>query len=127
MPDKSYVTMEQHLCTVCGHPYDTGALLLDKRLRERFDMNTITGMSGMCEEHQKLHDDGYVALVGVKNSGSGDILKQEHAQRTGSIMHLKKDSGIWEIIGLEVPEGPMVFAEEELIHAINNSFGQPQD
>lgn len=40
---KSYVTLEQKICVVCGRSYDTGSLLLDKRLRERFEHHTITG------------------------------------------------------------------------------------
>lgn len=32
---KSYVAMKQHVCMVCCAAYDTGALLLDKRLKER--------------------------------------------------------------------------------------------
>ena len=32
--EKSYVTMEQKQCPVCGKIEDTGSLLLDKRLRK---------------------------------------------------------------------------------------------
>lgn len=43
MNDKSHVSLEQHLCLVCSVTYDTGSILLDKRLRASM-------------EHQ--HDDG---------------------------------------------------------------------
>ena len=33
MNDKSHVSLEQHVCLVCGTAFDTGAILLDKRLR----------------------------------------------------------------------------------------------
>ncbi|MBA0457816.1 hypothetical protein D7Y57_17025 [Stenotrophomonas maltophilia] len=33
MSDKSHVSLEQHVCLVCGARFDTGAILLDKRLR----------------------------------------------------------------------------------------------
>jgi len=33
MNDKSHVSMEQHVCLVCGVTFDPDAILLDKRLR----------------------------------------------------------------------------------------------
>src|SRR5688572_18010390 len=33
MSDKSHVSMERRICLVCAAPYETGAILLDKRLR----------------------------------------------------------------------------------------------
>jgi hypothetical protein len=117
MPDKSYVTMEQHLCEVCGQPYDTGAILMDKRLRDKFDKNTITALSGMCEEHQKLHDDGFVAFVEItSNSASRDgRVKQEDAFRTGRLMHIRKEAAV-DGLGIEIPDGmPFVFVDEDFI------------
>jgi hypothetical protein len=131
MPDKSYVTMEQHICEVCGKPYDTGALLLDTRLRDRFDMHTVTAIGGMCEEHKKLCDEGFIALVGIKNSGSGNRLQPEHAKRTGTIMHLKKSSGAWgyleEVFGIKNPVEPVAFISEDLLLNINDHLTQLQD
>ncbi len=34
MNDKSHVSLEQHVCLVCGTAFDTGAILLDKHERE---------------------------------------------------------------------------------------------
>ncbi len=51
MTDKSYVSLEQHVCLVCGHAYDTGNLLLDKRLRASMQRHTTTGM-GLCPDDQ---------------------------------------------------------------------------
>ena len=34
MNDKSHVSLEQHVCLVCGKAFDTGTILLDKRLRQ---------------------------------------------------------------------------------------------
>lgn len=92
MTDKSYVTMEQRLCVVCGKSYDTGTLFMDKRLRDIFEMHTTTGY-GMCPEHQKLKDEGWVALIEcdptktkVKN---GHVAHVAEAYRTGEIMHMK--------------------------------------
>lgn len=92
MNEKSHVSLEQHVCLVCGVAYDTGSILLDKRLRASMEHYTTTGW-GLCAEHQKLSDDGFVALVECdpQRSGSpGDRLKPEQAYRTGRLAHLKR-------------------------------------
>jgi len=94
MNEKSHVSLEQHVCLVCGVIYDTGSILLDKRLRASMEHHTTTGW-GLCGEHQKLSDDGYVALVECdpERSGSpGDRLKPEQAYRTGRLAHLKREA-----------------------------------
>lgn len=89
---KSHVSMEQHQCAVCGITYDTGAILLDKRLRANLERYTVTG-SGMCPEHQKLKDDGYVALIEVT-----EAMKL----RTGIILHVR--ASVWaQIFDVPVP------------------------
>lgn len=58
MNGKSHVSLERHLSLVCGVAYDTGNLLLDKRLRQSMGRYTTTGW-GLCARHQKLSDDFY--------------------------------------------------------------------
>ncbi|SEJ50028.1 MULTISPECIES: ATPase [unclassified Variovorax] len=92
MNDKSHVSMEQHVCLVCGVAFDTGAILLDKRLRASMERHTTTGW-GLCADHQKLADDGFIALVECdpQRSGSpGGRLKPEQAYRTGRLVHIKR-------------------------------------
>lgn len=93
MDDKSYVSLEQRVCLVCGTSFDTGNLLLDKRLRASMKRHTATGW-GLCPEHQKLFDDGFVALVECdpQRSGSpaGGRMKPEQAYRTGRVAHLRR-------------------------------------
>jgi len=93
MSDTSHVSLEQHVCLVCGKPFDTGTLLLDKRLRASMTRHTVTGW-GLCPEHQKLSDDGFVALVECdpQRSGSqaGGHMKPEQAYRTGRLAHLRR-------------------------------------
>ena len=92
MNDKSHVSLEQHVCLVCGVAFDTGAILLDKRLRASMERHTATGW-GLCAEHQKLADDGFIALVECdsQRSGSpGGRLKPGQACRTGRLAHLKR-------------------------------------
>jgi len=95
MNDKSHVSLERHVCLVCGVAYDTGNLLLDKRLRASMKRHTTTGW-GLCPEHQKLSDDGFVALVECDPQRSGSLsgaarMKPEQAYRTGRLAHLKRN------------------------------------
>lgn len=94
MNDKSHVSLEQHLCLVCGVPFDTGSLLLDRRLKASLEHRTTTGW-GLCTEHQKMFDDGFVALIECDPQRSGAPsgnarLKPEQAYRTGRLAHLKR-------------------------------------
>ena len=95
MNDKSHVSLEQHVCLVCGTAFDTGAILLDKRLRASMERHTATGW-GLCPEHQKLSDDGFVALVECDPQRSGSQasgrMKPEQAYRTGRLAHLKREA-----------------------------------
>lgn len=96
MNDKSHVSLEQRVCLVCGSTFDTGAILLDKRLRQNLERHTVTGW-GLCPEHERLFQEGYVALVecdpqrsgGAPSSGS---MKPEQAYRTGRLAHLKHET-----------------------------------
>jgi hypothetical protein len=93
MNQRSYVSIEQHVCLVCGEAFDTGAIVMDRRLRTRFEQYTKTGW-GLCPEHQKKFDEGYVALIECdpQRSGVGDAshLKPENAHRTGRLAHLRR-------------------------------------
>jgi len=96
MSEKSHVSMERHLCLVCGTEYETGAILLDRRLRASLDRHTTTGW-GLCSQHQQLFDDGFIALVECDPAKSGhpsssDRLKPHQAYRTGRVAHLKREA-----------------------------------
>ena len=65
--EKSYVSLEQHICPVCLKTFDTGNLLFDEQLRNIFERYTVTGYE-LCEEHKKVIEDGY-----GKNLSTGKI------------------------------------------------------
>jgi len=95
MNDTSHVSLEQHVCLVCGVSFDTGSILLDKRLRASMQRHTVTGW-GLCPEHQRLFDAGFVALVEWDPQRSGSTagsgrMQPEQAYRTGRLAHLKRD------------------------------------
>lgn len=100
--EKSHVSMEQQVCVVCGREFDTGAILLDKRLRKSMEPKTVTGM-GMCPEHQKMKDEGYVALVEADEATK---------MRLGRIAHIR--AAVWSnIMDVPLPPQGVAFIEPE--------------
>lgn len=51
--DKSYVTLATKYCPMCGEEWETGEILMDRQLKNRFDRHTMTGIA-LCEEHAAL-------------------------------------------------------------------------
>ncbi|MDB6084041.1 MAG: ATPase [Gammaproteobacteria bacterium] len=95
MNERSHVSMERCVCVACGAEYDTGALLIDKRLRASLEHYTTTGW-GLCPEHQRLFDEGFVALVECDPERGGasshtDVRKSGQAFRTGRIAHIRRE------------------------------------
>ena len=89
---KSHVGMEQKACPVCGQAFDTGAILLDKRLRNTLERKTVTGWD-LCPEHAKLWEKGYIALVECdpeKSTFTDGTIKPPDAYRTGRIAHIRE-------------------------------------
>ena len=131
MNDKSHVSLEQHACLVCGTAYDTGSILLDKRLRASLQRHTTTGW-GLCAEHQKLSDDGFVALVECdpQRSGKvsgGDRLKPEQAYRTGQLAHLKRDLFATVFNVLIAADQACVFVEPGVIEQLQTMVAPASD
>ena len=122
MDDKSHVSLEQQLCLVCGTAFDTGNILLDRRLRASMKHHTTTGW-GLCAEHQKLSDDGFVTLAECdpERSGSpagGGCVNPEQAYRTGRPAHRKRKV-LTELFNVPITaEQPFVFVEPGVIEQL---------
>jgi len=112
MEEKSHVGMEQKVCSVCAQIYDTGAILLDKHLRNTLKRQNLNGW-GLCPEHQKLYDDEFVALVEISNDPGGQTATQENANRTGKIAHIKRK--VIETLTSQKLNTPLIFVEIGLI------------
>ena len=122
MHDKSHVSLEQHVCLVCGTAFDTGAILLDKRLRASMERHTATGW-GLCPEHQKLSDDGFVALVECdpqrsRAAAGAARMKPDQAHRTGRLAHLKREV-FADVFNVPIEDKqPCVFVEPGVIEQL---------
>ncbi|MDZ4348973.1 MAG: ATPase [Xanthomonadaceae bacterium] len=124
MNEKSHVSLEQHVCLICGVAFDTGNILLDKRLRASMERHTATDW-GLCPEHQKLSDDGFVALVECDPQRSdspagGGRLKPEQAYRTGRLAHLKREVFAKVFNVPIVDKQPCVFVEPGVIEQLQS-------
>ena len=120
MSEKSHVSMERQVCLVCTTQYDTGAILLDRKLRPCLDRYTLTGW-GLCSEHQRLFDEGYVALVecnlsaGPEGGADCAVVDAEHVHRTGRIAHLTREV-FARVFNAEIaPSFPCVFVEPDVM------------
>lgn len=116
---KSYVSVEVKVCEVCGSEWETNSLLLDRRLKESMESKTITGY-GLCPEHQKLHDEGYIALIAIDESLSTNKPKNnvirglDGVHRTGAVAHVRREVAK-NIFNCEIPEGPFMYCDPEVI------------
>lgn len=94
--EKSFVTLEQNVCPICTKVFETGNLLMDTRIKngklmETFDKYTVTGYS-VCEECQKMVDDGRVALVEINEPSDPNNLTLDNVDRTGKIGWMKREA-----------------------------------
>jgi hypothetical protein len=103
--------MEQHVCIVCCQPFDTGAILLDRRLRNTLDRHTVTGW-GRCPTHS---DPEYVYLVGCRTSPHGDrVHDPADADRSGEVMQVKVEA--WSrCFNVPLPKDRVAFVEQAVI------------
>jgi len=121
MNEKSHVSLEQHVCVVCGVSFDTGSLLLDRRLRASLERHTTTGW-GLCPAHKQLSDDGFVALIEFdpqrSGASAGACLNPEQAYRTGRLAHLKREA-FGELFNVPIADDqPCVFVEPGVIEQL---------
>jgi hypothetical protein len=119
MNDKSHVSMEQRVCVVCCKEYDTGAILLDRRLKNSMDRCTITGW-GMCPEHQEMKDKGYIALIAIDpDKSKGPLFTPSTVYRTGNAGHLSAEA-FARVFDMPVPEDGVVFCSDGVLDILES-------
>lgn len=121
-PDGELVALEQKQCLVCGKLYETGNLLMDRGLRKVFENRYACTGWGLCPEHQKYVDDGYIICIEVANkpANDGEVLKPEDADRTGNCCYMKMEAGR-EIFNMQI-DSPVVFFEVGVIEKLKGIF-----
>lgn len=118
MNDKSFVSMERKCCPVCGKEFDTSSIILDKRGRPTLNRYTVTGW-GLCPEHKKLFENGFVALVAIDEAKSSGR-NPDDVWRTGEIMHVRRH--LWpEMFNVPIPDDvPLVWVDPQVINALRH-------
>ena len=105
MTEKSHVGLAQHVCPVCTKEHDP-VVLLDKRLKNTLTNHEFAGWS-LCPEHQKMADEGYIALVECANPDAPTL---ETAKRTGTLGHVRTE--VWgKLFNIPPPKTKMAFIE----------------
>lgn len=124
MSSKSRVSLEKHQCIVCGKLFDTGPLLLDRRLKPSMEICTITDY-GLCPEHQSKFDEGFVALIECDReksqlSSDSQSAKPEDVCRTGLVAHLKRDV-FDNVFNVSISDStPLVFVDQGVIKQLQS-------
>jgi hypothetical protein len=80
------------ICIVCGKSKG-GSVRKHRKIREIFEMR-VPGNWEMCDEHKKLHQEGFIALVEAIQPShtlqeSGKITSGGDPHRTGKIVHVR--------------------------------------
>ncbi len=115
---KSHVSMEQYECVVCAKHYDTGAILLDKRLKDSLEGHTCTGI-GLCPEHKAEAGDEYVWLVCATRDSNGDTM------RTGDNVRVRR--AVWsKMFNAPIPPNGIGFIEPEAFERLRAMTGHAQ-
>lgn len=130
-----FIKMESKMCPVCGviHEFNTG-ILIDKRMKDiKPNMgNKVVTDYGLCEEHQKLFDDNYIALIEIDNTHDDpdtNTLKFKEANRTGNIAFLKRDH-VKDMFtsGVNIPEEQeLVFIDTKAFTLIKKMYDRTQN
>lgn len=116
--DKSYASMEQHQCPICLTLFETGNILMDQRLRKKFEMQTLTGYSPCAKCEEKLSQ-GFVALIETAGTKQGNTTTLD-VPRSGNLVFMKREvfSQIFDAPPPATDKPPMVFIEPGVIQKL---------
>lgn len=108
---KTFVTMEAHVCGICGKTHETGSILPHKRMREVFsDKAEVTGTS-TCPACKALLNEGRVAVV--------EVTGEAHT-RTGNIAWVTPEA--WsQVFTIPVPEHRVCMAPPTVLKVLERA------
>lgn len=130
MSSKSHVSIEKHQCIVCGKLFDTGAILLDRRIKASMEICTITDY-GLCPEDQTKFNEGFVALIECDEqksqvSDSTQSVKPEDVYRTGVVAHLKRNV-LAHLFNVAISDStPVIFVSQGVIEQLQSMITEAE-
>ena len=93
MTNKNSIAIATHLCPICGDEHEHNTEILIHKGLGNIDPNKRCTGYGLCEEHDKLHKDGFVAMVAIdpdkSTLGANGNYVFEEAYRTGDMVHIR--------------------------------------
>jgi hypothetical protein len=102
--------MEQHQCPICLARFNTGAILLHKRLAQTLEPKTVTGLEP-CSECKGRLDEGFIALIEAKDNAA--------RTRTGRIAWLKERAWV-EVMLAPVPPKHICYVDEQVLDKLQS-------
>ena len=117
MSEKSHVGTGFYLCPVCGNKHSE-TVLLDRRMHKTLTQNMFMGQE-LCAEDKQKFSEGYIAMVEIDNTiepnSNVKTMKQEDAQRTGRIFHIRKHavSELFDVTEAEL-DVPLIFIDVDV-------------
>jgi hypothetical protein len=110
--DKDFVGLGVHVCPVCLKEHDE-VVLVDTHMRPILKKCNFAGWK-LCDEHEKLWMDGYIALIECANESTPTL---ETANRTGRIAHVRKEA--WTaLFNMPVPKTPIAFVQQGVVEKL---------
>ena len=124
------VAMEQQVCIACGKRFDTGSILLSRRLDRDIPRAVATGW-GLCPEHRQKVDEGYVILVALDPAKSSikestETVRPADACRTGDMVYVK-NAAFDRVFNVARPQEGVAFVEPEVIAMLKQMAPPPED
>jgi len=121
----SWVALAQATCPVCGKVFDTGEVLLDKRVRPVFKKKHAMVGWQLCPEDKARKDAGMIALIGCDEGRSEKLpngnMEPEGAHRTGRLMHIKVEA--WGgVFNVDPPKDGLAFCEDAVIDTLAGMY-----
>lgn len=111
MTDRSFVSMGMALCPYCQTPHPTGEIIMDRRLKDSLQKETIIDIK-LCPECKKVCDDqDAIIIVGLTKNPS-----------KAYVVGIRADA-VRELFGEEyVTEGRVVLADPKVVKTLIDSF-----
>ncbi len=116
---KSYVTIEQKHCPICGENKESGALLLDRRVQDSFEKHTVTGID-ICDDCDAQSKKGFVALIGAdpeKSRVVDETCKPQDAYRTEEYLWIDREFAD-KIFDVDLGDHPFAYIEPEAMKMV---------
>ncbi len=86
----SYVAMAHYIDPISGEKHGEH-IIFDRTLKDRLPDHPIAIGFELTNEHRKLHEDGYIALVAIDQSKSTGT-RPDQVYRLGKALHVKREA-----------------------------------